>query len=204
MKKPDGHKPRKGVSRRGFLAGAGTTVLSSAVLGMAATAKPADAKPARRAKDLHDITLNVNGTANDLSVEPRWTLAEVLRDHLNLTGTKIGCNSGECGACTVMVDGKAVYACSQLALWMDGKKITTVEGLAANGKLDPLQTAFIEHDAPQCGFCTSGQLMSAKALLLRNPNPSREQVQRALTGNICRCSNYNHIVDGVLAATGQG
>jgi aerobic-type carbon monoxide dehydrogenase small subunit (CoxS/CutS family) len=135
-----------------------------------------------------------------LAVEPRWTLAEVLRDHLGLTGTKIGCNAGECGACTVMMEGKAVYSCSQLAVWVNGKKITTVEGLASNGQLDPIQQAFLENDAPQCGFCTSGQLMAAKALLTRNPSPTREEVQRGLAGNLCRCSNYNRIVESVLAA----
>ena len=103
-----------------------------------------------------------------VEVEDRWTLVELLRDHLELTGTKIGCDRGECGACTVLVDGKPLYSCSQLAVWMDGRSIQTVEGLAKNGKLDPLQEAFIEHDGPQCGYCTSGQLMSAKALLMKN------------------------------------
>ena len=186
MKKP------KRLTRRGFLAG---TLVSPTLL------KATQVARARRPKELHDITLTVNGTPYDLSVEPRWTLAEVLRDLLGLTGTKIGCNSGECGACTVMLEGKAVYACSQLAVWADRKKVVTVEGLAAAGELDPLQKAFIEHDAPQCGYCTSGQLMSAKALLARIPHPSRQQVQRALTGNICRCSNYNRIVEAVLAAS---
>jgi aerobic-type carbon monoxide dehydrogenase small subunit (CoxS/CutS family) len=135
-------------------------------------------------------------------VEDRWTLVEVLRDHLELTGTKIGCDRGECGACTVLIDGKSMYSCSQLAVWMDGKKIQTVEGLAQGGKLDPLQEAFIEHDGPQCGFCTSGQLMSAKAVLNSNAHPTRDEVRAGMTGNICRCSNYNHYVEAVLAASG--
>jgi aerobic-type carbon monoxide dehydrogenase small subunit (CoxS/CutS family) len=199
--KPDRKDSKKGVTRRGFLSGVGSAVVSSAVLGKALSGT-AEAQTLRVTKPLalEDITLNVNGKSYQLTVEPRWTLAEVLRDHLGLTGTKIGCNAGECGACTVLVEGKAVLGCSQLAVWMDGKRITTVEGLAAGGQLDPLQQAFIEHDAPQCGFCTSGQLMSAKALLMRNPNPTREQVQHALTGNLCRCSNYNRIVESVLAA----
>lgn len=198
---PGGKDSRKGVTRRGFLSGVGTAVVSSAVWGKALS-ESAAAQTLRVTKPaaLEDITLHVNGKSYQLTVEPRWTLAEVLRDHLGLTGTKIGCNAGECGACTVLAEGKAVLSCSQLAVWMDGKRITTVEGLAANGQLDPLQQAFIEHDAPQCGFCTSGQLMSAKALLMRNPNPTREQVQHALTGNLCRCSNYNRIVESVLAA----
>ena len=114
------------------------------------------------------IHLLVNGSEQRLEVEDRWTLAEVLRDHLHLTGTKIGCDRGECGACTVLLDGKPVYSCSQLAVWVDGKTVQTVEGLITRGQLDPLQRAFIDHDAPQCGFCTSGQLMAAKALVTAN------------------------------------
>jgi CO/xanthine dehydrogenase Mo-binding subunit/aerobic-type carbon monoxide dehydrogenase small subunit (CoxS/CutS family) len=148
------------------------------------------------------VRLTVNGTLHRVEVEDRWTLAEVLRDHLRLTGTKIGCDRGECGACTVLLDGKPVYACSQLAVWADGKTIQTVEGLiAASGQLDPLQRAFVEHDAPQCGFCTSGQLMAAKALVNANPHPTADEVRAAMTGNLCRCSNYNHYVEAVLAAT---
>jgi len=149
------------------------------------------------------IRINVNGVDRRVEVEDRWTLAELLRDHLDLTGTKIGCDRGKCGACTVLVDGKALYSCSQLAVWMDGRSIQTVEGLAKNGKLDPLQEAFIAHDAPQCGYCTSGQLMIAKALLMKNARPTREEVRAAMTGNLCRCSNYNHYVEAVLAAGGN-
>ena len=133
-------------------------------------------------------------------MEDRWTLVEVLRDHLALTGTKIGCDRGECGACTVLLDGKPVYSCSQLAVWADGRTVQTVEGLAHNDHLHPLQEAFIEHDGPQCGYCTSGQLMSAKALLDHNPHPTADEVRAAMTGNICRCSNYNRYVESVLAA----
>jgi xanthine dehydrogenase YagT iron-sulfur-binding subunit len=198
--KNNGKESSKGVSRRGFLAGMGTAVVSSATLTPALTFTQAEAARAARPGGLEDISLRVNGVAYSLTVDVRWTLAEVLRDHLGLTGTKIGCNAGECGACTVLVEGKNLYSCSQLAVWMDGKKITTVEGLASSGELDPLQKAFIEHDAPQCGFCTSGQLMSSKALLSRNPHPTREEVQHALTGNLCRCANYNRIVEAVMAA----
>jgi xanthine dehydrogenase YagT iron-sulfur-binding subunit len=202
MKKeqPDEKNSPKGVTRRSFLSGVGTAVVSTAVIPALAATSAEAATPART-DGLEEISLTVNGTNYPIAVDARWTLAEVLRDHLGLTGTKIGCNAGECGACTVMVEGKAVYSCSQLALWMDGKKITTVEGLASAGQLDPLQKAFIEHDAPQCGFCTSGQLMAAKALLSRNPHPTREEVQRGMNGNLCRCSNYNRIVEAVLAAS---
>jgi aerobic-type carbon monoxide dehydrogenase small subunit (CoxS/CutS family) len=145
----------------------------------------------------------VNGAAREIEIEDRWTLAELLRDHLGLTGTKVGCDRGECGACTVLLDGAPIYACSYLAVWADGKAVQTVEGLARGDRLDPLQEAFIEHDGPQCGFCTSGQLMSAKALLRRNPNPTPEEVRSALAGNLCRCSNYNQYVAAVLAAAGK-
>jgi aerobic-type carbon monoxide dehydrogenase small subunit (CoxS/CutS family) len=201
VKKKDHNQPSEtnGPTRRGFLAGIGTAVAGTAVLPVLG-AGPADT-PEAASGGLEDITLTVNGVKYPLAVDARWTLAEVLRDHVGLTGTKIGCNAGECGACTVLMEGKAVYSCSQLAVWLNGKSITTVEGLAASGELDPLQKAFIEHDAPQCGFCTSGQLMAAKALLARNPHPTRDEVQKGLTGNLCRCSNYNRIVEAVLAAS---
>lgn len=150
------------------------------------------------------VTLRVNGREHRLEIEDRWTLAEVLRDYLDLTGTKVGCDRGECGACTVLLEGKPIYSCSYLAVWGDGKELTTVEGLAEGDRLDPLQEAFIEHDGPQCGFCTSGQLMSARALLKRNPSPTTEEVRQAMAGNLCRCSNYNRYVESVLAAAGKG
>src|SRR5215510_11129782 len=177
-------------SHRAVLEGAGLTPDATA---SAMTA------PSRTA-----ISLTVNGLRHRVDVEDRWTLVELLRDHLNLTGTKIGCDRGECGACTVLMDGRPVYSCSNLAVWADGRSIQTVEGLAQNGRLDPLQQAFIEHDAPQCGFCTSGQLMSAKALVMRNPRPAANDVRAAMTGNLCRCANYNHYVEAVLAAAKGG
>ena len=141
-----------------------------------------------------------------LSGEPttREDLVELLRDRLALTGTKIGCDRGECGACTVLMGGKPIYSCSNLAVWADGKSITTVEGLAVNGRLSAVQQAFIDKDAPQCGFCTSGQLMAATALLAANPRPTASDARAAMVGNICRCAGYNHYVEAVLAAAGTG
>ena len=146
------------------------------------------------------VTLHVNGRAAQIEVEDRWTLVEVLRDHLHLTGTKVGCDRGECGACTVLLDGRPVYSCSYLAVWADGRRVETVESLAADGRLDPLQQSFIVHDAPQCGFCTSGQLMTARALLASDPRPTAEAVRAALSGTLCRCANYNRYVDAVVDA----
>ena len=150
-----------------------------------------------------EVHLRVNGKDHRLEVEDHWTLAEVLRDHLGLTGTRVGCDRGECGACTVLLDGKSLYSCSYLAVWADGKEISTVEGLAEGDQLDPLQESFIEHDGPQCGFCTSGQLMSAKALVNQNPNPTEGEARQALAGNICRCSNFNRYLEAVLATSGK-
>lgn len=188
------------ISRRAFLEG------TSAALVMAATAPAAAAQRSAgppNAVPKTAISVTVNGTQQHLEVEDRWTLADLLRDQLKLTGTKLGCERGECGACTVILDGKPVYACSSLAVWADGRSVTTVEGLARDGQLHPLQQAFIEHDAPQCGFCTSGQLMSAVALLDRNPHPTPHDVKAALVGNVCRCSNYNRYVEAVVAV-GEG
>jgi len=149
------------------------------------------------------IRLTVNGVSHSVEVEDRWTLVELLRDQLDLTGTKIGCDRSECGACTVLMNGKPVYACSQLAVWADGADVQTVEGLAQDGRLSPVQQAFIDHNAPQCGFCTPGQLMTATALLNTVPKPDAAQVKQALVGNLCRCSNYNAIVEAVVAAGAQ-
>jgi xanthine dehydrogenase YagT iron-sulfur-binding subunit len=165
------------------------------------TASAAEIESASSGVPSTSIRIVVNGAEHRLEVEDRWTLAELLRDHLNLTGTKIGCDRGECGACTVLLDGKPVYSCSNLAVWADGRTIQTVEGLAQGDQLDPLQQAFIEHDGPQCGFCTSGQLMAAKGLLSHNPHPTAQEVKAGMTGNICRCSNYNHYVEAVMAAS---
>ena len=197
-------KRKRDISRRQFLEGTGA-VLAVASAGPAlkvdlSAANPPMTDDGASGVPSTAIRLVVNGTEHQLNVEDRWTLAELLRDHIGLTGTKIGCDRGECGACTVLLDGKPVYSCSNLAVWADGREVLTVEGLAHGEQLDPLQQAFVEHDGPQCGFCTSGQLMSAKGLLTHNPHPTPHEVQAAMTGNICRCSNYNRYVEAVLAA----
>jgi aerobic carbon-monoxide dehydrogenase small subunit len=150
--------------------------------------------------ELIDVAVSVNGREERLSVEARESLAEVLRERLSLTGTKVSCDSQVCGSCTVLVDDLAVSACTFLAVDADGRAVRTVEGLASNGRLSPLQQAFIDHAAFQCGFCTSGMLMAATAVLEESPDPSREDVIHGLDGNLCRCTGYSPIVDAVLAA----
>lgn len=147
------------------------------------------------------ISINVNGRTRRVDVLPQETLAHTLRYRLNLTGTKLACNRGECGACTVMIDNIANYSCSLLTQQVKGKQITTVEGLrAADGTLHPVQQAFIEELSPQCGFCTPGQVVSAAALLIANPNPTREEARQGLSGNLCRCGAYDHYLNGVMRA----
>ena len=147
------------------------------------------------------IKLSINGDDYSIAIDPWRTLNEVLRDDLNLTGTKLGCGSGDCGACTVLVDGKAVSSCLTLAVEMEGKSVTTVEGLAHSGEqLHPIQEAFISQGAIQCGFCTAGMEMAAAHLLGRNPDPTEKEIREALTGNLCRCTGYNKIVDAIKVA----
>ncbi len=144
------------------------------------------------------ITLSVNGESYQVAVEPRMTLLDVLRDGLGLTGTKGGCNLGNCGCCTVLMHSKPVLSCLILAVEAQDKDILTIEGLAKNGQLHPLQQAFIDHGAFQCGFCTPGMLLSAKALLDSNPQPTEEEVKEAISGNLCRCTGYHKIVEAIL------
>ncbi len=149
------------------------------------------------------ISLTINSKRYELTVLPNRTLLEVLRDELGLTGTKRGCEIGECGACTVILNGKAVNSCLVLAVAADGCQIQTIEGLQQNGKLHPLQQSFIEHDAVHCGFCTPGMLMSAWALLQDNPNPTEAEVKLAIAGNLCRCTGYQQIVAAIQAVAGR-
>ncbi|MGE0518512.1 MAG: (2Fe-2S)-binding protein [Candidatus Binatia bacterium] len=146
------------------------------------------------------LTLTVNGAAYDMFVEPRRTLADVLRDDLGLTGTKLGCEHGVCGACTVLVGGRAVRSCLLFAVQMEGTAITTVEGLDNDGQLDFVQQAFTDNHGLQCGFCTPGVLLSVHSLLRDNPDPNEEEIRIALSGNICRCTGYQNIVKSVAAA----
>ncbi len=154
--------------------------------------------------DMINITVVINGTERNFDVAPNHSLLDVLRDQLGLTGTKECCVEGECGACTVTMDGRAINSCLTLAVEADGTEIGTVEGLASGGQLSPLQQAFLDAAAPQCGFCIPGQLVSAQALLDRNPNPTLEEVQEALGGNLCRCAGYRQIAEAVLAAADGG
>jgi len=147
------------------------------------------------------IQVKVNGEEFCKTIKVNMTLLEFLREELHLTGTKLGCNEGECGACTVLVNGKPVNSCLMLAVEADGAEILTVEGLAKDGVLDPLQEAFIEAGAVQCGFCTPGMLMSAKALLAKYPKPTVEQIRKEMEGNICRCTGYDRIVQAIMLAS---
>jgi len=146
------------------------------------------------------LQLKVNGRLYEMVVEPWKSLASVLRENLGLTGVKVTCNTGNCGSCTVLLDGRAVKSCLMLAPQAEGKEITTIEGLAAGDRLHRLQEAFIDHFAVQCGYCTPGMILAAKALLDENPAPTEEEVKRALTGNLCRCTGYINIIEAVLAA----
>lgn len=150
------------------------------------------------------VRLRVNGVEYTLEVEPRLTLLDALRDGLGLTGTKRACNRGACGACTVLANGRPIYACTMLAVSAQGMEITTVEALSAGDGLDPLQAAFIKHDALECGLCTPGFLMALKALLLRNPHPGENEVRLALAGNLCRCGMYPRVIAAVEEATKVG
>ena len=153
---------------------------------------------------IHAISLIVNGTEEQVQVPSNMTLLHALREKLGFTGTKNGCEAGECGACTVLVDGEPVNSCLVLTVEMDSKEITTIEGLAYNGQLTPLQKAFTELNAVQCGYCTPGMLMAATALLDRNPHPSEGDIIEALVGNLCRCTGYQRIIDAVQKASRNG
>jgi len=195
---------RKSFTRRDFLKGFGGGALSAAVVPKFLP-KDLTALQTKTGKILFyskkRITLTVNEKNFSLEVEPRETLLHVLRERLNLTGTKRTCDRGECGGCTVLLDGNPIYSCLYLAIRADGKKIATVEGLASQEKLHPVQQAFISKDAYQCGFCTAGFIMSSVALLDKNKNPDLEEIKTALSGNLCRCGSYFKIYEAVSASS---
>ncbi len=192
----------KNISRRKFIKGVGAGVVGSSVLMStleAETHKESEIS-IENLERTELLSLKVNGQKVRVHVEARTTLAELIRDRLQLSGTKIVCNQGECGSCTVLLDGKAVYSCHTLALDAMDKEVTTIEGLLSGEKLHPTQAAFHEKDGYQCGFCTPGQVMAAQALLLKNANPNREQIIKGMSGNLCRCGAYPNIIASVEAA----
>ncbi len=196
------HSAKKGkfsLPRRRFLQGIGAGAAATLVAPRLGKAQlQVDEEIAGRPR--LPIRLKVNGITYRLSVEPRWTLLDVLRNQLDLTGSKRGCDRGECGACTVLLDGQPVYSCMLLAVAAQGHAIETIEGLSKNGRLHPLQEAFIKHDAMQCGFCTPGMVMALKGLLDRNPSPSLDDIKTAVSGNLCKCGTYPKIFRAALDA----
>ena len=200
-KKPDNSSDEESIfsgSRRDFLKQ--SSLLSAIALTPASIVKAAENKWDERVADVFEkvtVNLEVNGVAHTVKVEPRVTLLDLLREQLDLTGSKKGCDRGQCGACTVHVNGVRINSCLSLAVTNEGKKITTIEGLAHGEELHPMQEAFIKHDGFQCGYCTSGQIMSAVALVKEGRTQSREQISEFMSGNICRCGAYSNIVKAI-------
>jgi xanthine dehydrogenase YagT iron-sulfur-binding subunit len=190
---------KKGFTRRQFIKSIGTAAAVTVVAGRvtASEEKKDEVLPAEK---LSKITLTINGRRQRLVVEPRWSLLYVLRERLGLTGTKVGCERGECGACTVLIDGIPKYACMTLAVEAQGVSITTLEGLMNGDELGAVQQAFLEEDAFQCGYCTPGQVIAAEGLLRANPHPSLDEIRKGMSGNLCRCGAYPHIFRAVSKA----
>jgi len=189
--------PEKGVTRRGFLGsvGAGAAAVAAGV-----SLKGEAAVQITDPDEMVQVALKINGRVHRLLVEPRWTLLFVLRESLGISGTKAGCERGECGSCTVLFDGRPRYACMTLATEAEGAEITTVEGLLDGEQLGETQQAFLEEDAFQCGYCTPGQVMAAEGLLRINPSPSVDEIRHGMSGNLCRCGTYAHITNAVTRA----
>ena len=194
---------KRGTTRRTFLKSAGIVSASVAGAEMLSGVPRAEAEAQAGAvgPGKGPLKLRINGEVKTVNVEPRTTLAEALRDELHLTGTKVVCDRGSCSACTVMLDKTPVCSCMTLAVDVGDRNVTTIEGLARGEDLHPIQAAFVEHDALQCGFCTSGMLMSCASLLERNPKPSADDVRTAISGNICRCATYPRVLEAVVAAS---
>jgi len=194
---PNTQDAPSGVTRRGFLSSVG----AGAVVAAAGVAQRAEAVPEITApEDMVRVDLRINGKVHRLLVEPRWTLLFVLRERLGLTGTKVGCERGECGACTVLIDDQPRYACLTLAVEAQDHDIVTLEGLMQGEDLGAVQQAFVENDAFQCGYCTPGQIMAAEGLLRANPSPTEDEVRHAMSGNLCRCAAYTNIFKAVARA----
>jgi len=193
--------PRRGVSRRSFLHSSALTTVGATAVAIAGQAQAQNSDLAASGPGPIPTTLKVNGTDRTIQVEPRMTLAEALRGPLGLTGTKIACDRGACSACTVWLDSVTISSCMMLAVDVGARSVTTIEGLAHGDVLHPVQAAFIEHDAMQCGFCTPGMVMSCAALVDRIPDPTDEDVRAAISGHLCRCGTYPHVVAATLAAS---
>ncbi len=189
----------KGVSRRQFLTSLGVGAIAVATSGNPAGEKAASAAVIK-AGEAFEINLKINGHGHRLLVEPRWSLLYVLREELGLTGTKVGCERGECGACTVLINNLPRYACMTLAVEAEGSEITTLEGLMQGQKLGAVQQAFVEHDALQCGYCTPGQIMAVEGLLRKTPTPSLDEIREGVSGNLCRCGAYVNIFKAAKSA----
>lgn len=201
MSHDDKHPPASGVSRRNFLKGVGVgTMASTIVSSVLPEAAEAQQTPAVAPAAPGPISLKINGKVMKLEAEPRVTLLDALRNRLDLTGAKKVCDRGTCGACTVLMDGQPVYSCSVLAIAAQGHDITTIEGIGTPEQLNAVQAAFVEHDAQQCGFCTPGFVVACTALVSKNSNPTPEQVDAALGGNLCRCGTYAGMKHAVLDA----
>jgi xanthine dehydrogenase YagT iron-sulfur-binding subunit len=186
-------KQGTGFTRRGFIATIGTGAVAAATVAQPTTTEAAQGAELPETAELVRVTLNINGRSHRLLVEPRWSLLFVLRERLGLTATKLGCERGECGVCTVLVDDKPGYSCLMLAVESEGKTIVTLEGLMRGEELGPVQRAFVEEDAFQCGYCTPGQIMAVEGLLRANPDPTVDEIRTGVSGNLCRCGAYAHI-----------
>jgi len=191
--------PSKGLTRRGFLTSIGAGAVTLAVSEKLQATPAADAEMIERG-EMTKVVLHINGRNYRLLVEPRWSLLYVLREQLGLTGTKVGCERGECGSCTVLIDDVPRYSCMTLAVEAEGTKITTLEGLMKGEELGPVQQAFAEQDAFQCGYCSPGQIMAVEGLLRKNPHPSTEEIRHGMSGNLCRCGAYKNIVNAAKKA----